>query len=66
MQLCVTCKDTFRILIDRWHAGAVSPAAVIAQVRQLGYSRLDAARFLFQLASDSARLRFGLLSPRDL
>lgn len=66
MDLCPTCKSTLEAVIAGWHGHRIGPAGVVAQVRALGYTRLDAARFLLQLLSDRLRLRVGLLSEREL
>jgi hypothetical protein len=57
MNLCRRCKTSLANLAENWERGFVSPRQVIAMVRALGYTRLDAARFLFDLVKPW-RVRF--------
>jgi hypothetical protein len=46
---CGPCKRMFENLIAAWEQGMVAPSTVVHTMRTMGYTRLDAARFLLEL-----------------
>ena len=66
MVLCPDCKDTLTSLIGRWHSRQVGAFEVAGQMLAIGYSRLDAARFILQLTVDRFKVKAGLLREADL
>ena len=63
---CPSCKAMFERLIEGWHSGELGPRIVAATMLESGYTRVDAARFVLQLAADSLRVRLGYRTPAEL
>jgi hypothetical protein len=60
MTLCgAICWPMFGQLLERWDAGRISPSEVVTTMRQSGYTRGDAARFLLDLAARRLKMRLG-------
>lgn len=60
MTLCgAICYPMFGRLLERWDSGEISPREVVTTLRQSGYTRTDAARFLLDLAARRLRARLG-------
>jgi hypothetical protein len=63
MALCLPCKAGFEALVAGWRSRELGPAQVVARVREMGYSRRDAAWFLLDLLGERVRVRLGFARP---
>ena len=63
---CPDCKAMFEQLIEGWHARELGAKDVVTTMLGMGYTRLDGARFVLQLAADTLRVRLGWRSRADL
>jgi hypothetical protein len=66
MIVCPECKDAHQLLIRHWHARQIGPKEVVTAMLELGYTRVDAAQFVLQLAGDSLKVKLGFLNEADL
>jgi hypothetical protein len=57
--LCQACKRGFERIGQQFNAGQLGPREVVAQVREMGYTRRNAAAYLLGLVAGRLRVRLG-------
>jgi len=56
---CLECYRLFGELIEAFHDGRIGPFEVANRLADVGYGRLDQARFVLQVVADRLRVRLG-------